>query len=87
MDEATVSMIFRIEKGLKNAFERVAKEKDLTSSQMLRAYVRSAIEEHIKQNAQKDLFQPVNPRPTQKPAKKTSKPAGSTLMNALLKRQ
>lgn len=49
---------FRVDKDLKTAFEMIAKEKDLTSSQMLRAFMRDAVEHYMKNNAQKSLLEP-----------------------------
>lgn len=56
MSEENVSVVFRIEKNLKTAFENVAREKDETVSQMLRKYIRWEVEENAKKNAQRDLF-------------------------------
>lgn len=72
MDEITVSMIFRIEKNLKTAFERVAKDRDLTASQMLRSFVRNAVESHAK--SQGDLFNKNTP-PHHKETPKTPQKA------------
>lgn len=49
---------FRVDKELKTAFEMVAKNKDLTSSQMLRAFMRETVEDYMKNNAQKSLLEP-----------------------------
>jgi antitoxin component of RelBE/YafQ-DinJ toxin-antitoxin module len=48
---------FRIDEATKTAFEMVAKNLDLTSSQMLRAYMREAVENYMKNNAQQSLLE------------------------------
>lgn len=47
---------FRVDNDLKKAFEMIAKEKDLTSSQMLRAFMREAVAEYMKENKQRSLL-------------------------------
>lgn len=47
---------FRIDEQTKTAFEMVAKNLDLTSSQMLRAYMREAVDNYMKNNAQQSLL-------------------------------
>ena len=42
----------RIDADLKKSFDAVAKSNDLTSSQVLRYFIR----DYVKKNAQKDLF-------------------------------
>lgn len=49
---------FRVDENLKNAFEMIAKNKDLTSSQMLRAFMRETVDEYMKENAQQSLLKP-----------------------------
>lgn len=49
---------FRVEEDLKNAFELVARNSDLTSSQMLRAFMRETVEKYMKENAQRRLLEP-----------------------------
>lgn len=73
MEEKTVSVIFRIEKDLKTAFDRVAKDKDQTVSQLLRAYIRYTVESHAEKTAQKDLFQPSDAPKAQKAPKPPAK--------------
>lgn len=51
---------FRVDENLKNAFEMIAKNKDLTSSQMLRAFMRETVDEYMKENAQQSLLKPSN---------------------------
>lgn len=53
MDSTTINL--RLPSDLKNAFELVAKSKDLTSSQMLRHYMRFEVENYMKNNAQQKL--------------------------------
>ena len=81
MDNTETSVIFRIEKSLKTAFERVAKDKDLTVSQMLRAYIRLEIEEHGKAHSQKDLFktEPTKKQTNKKTSKKPISPAAKIM--------
>lgn len=86
------TMNFRIETDLKTAFENLAKENDQTASQLLRAFIRQTVQEHAKERAQQDLFQPQGkaktsegsqtPRKQKKPAKTT----GNALLDRLLPR-
>lgn len=55
MNEKTVT--FRVDEHIKNAFERIAQEKDLTTSQMLRHFMRNVVDESMSKNAQKGLFE------------------------------
>ena len=57
---------FRVDEDLKNAFELVAKNNDLTSSQMLRAFMREVVDEYMKKNAQQSLLKPNNTTKTKK---------------------
>ena len=57
----------------------MAKELDLTTSQMLRQYIRKIIEQHAKANAQGTLE--LSPAPTLKPAAK--KPAKGQKMASM----
>lgn len=50
MTEKLIS--FRIEEDLKNEFDEIAKRYDITTSQLLRKFVRDTIEQHKKQNQQ-----------------------------------
>lgn len=77
MEKESISIVFRIEKDLKLAFDRIAKSKDLTVSQMLRGYIRDMIEYDAKKNAQNDLFRPPEASKTSgqaKPSPKAKKP-------------
>lgn len=77
MEENTTTLVCRIDPNLKAAFDRVAKSKDQTTSQMIRAYIRREVENHNKTNAQKDLFKPSEaPKPESQPkaSKKAKKP-------------
>ena len=47
---------FRVDEDLKNAFELVAKQRDITSSQLLRHYMRHEVQQYLKNNAQGDLL-------------------------------
>lgn len=68
MEEDSVSVVFRIDRSLKQAFERVAKDKDQTVSQLLRAFIRYQVENHAAKTAQKDLFKPSEPLKPQEQA-------------------
>ncbi len=46
MNTTTTTFTFRLDPNLKAAFERVAKDKDLSSSQVLRAYMRDYVRKH-----------------------------------------
>lgn len=47
-----VILNFRVDETLKKGFEQVAKSKDLTSSQMLRKYMRFEVEKYMSENSQ-----------------------------------
>ena len=77
MEDSTVPIVFRIDRDLKTAFERVAKEKDQTVSQLLRAYIRYEVEHSANKVAQRDLFKPsetIKPERQDKVAKKQKTP-------------
>lgn len=66
---------FRIDEQTKTAFEMVAKNLDLTASQMLRSYMRETVENYMKSHAQQDLLTErpsVNKSPKAKAAKQKS---------------
>lgn len=92
MSEKTVSVVFRVDEDLKNAFERTAKKRDITVSQLLRGYMRHFVEKYAQEDAQGDLLEPATPSEAQKPnrtpskKKNAPKPAGSGLLNALIPR-
>ena len=50
-----VILNFRVDETLKKGFEQVAKSNDLTSSQMLRKYMRYEVDKYMKENAQQGL--------------------------------
>jgi len=50
-----VILNFRVDETLKKGFEKVAKSHDLTSSQMLRSYMRYEVDRYMKENAQQGL--------------------------------
>lgn len=52
---------FRVDENLKNAFEMVAKNSDLNSSQMLRAFMRETVENYMKENRQVSLLENKKP--------------------------
>ena len=76
MTSPTTPIVFKIDPDLKAAFERIAAERDLTVSQMLRAYIREEVESEAKSNKQTDLFKPA---PAPKAPKKGKKPANAAL--------
>jgi hypothetical protein len=92
MSEKTVSVVFRVDEDLKNAFERAAKARDRTVSQLLRDFMRHHVEWFSKNHAQGDLLEAATPseatKPPRTPPKKKNapKPAGSSLLNALIQR-
>jgi predicted transcriptional regulator len=51
-------MTFRVDKDLKNAFDLVGKKIDLTSSQMIRQFMRDTVNQYMKENAQGSLLEP-----------------------------
>lgn len=59
MEDSTVPIVFRIDRDLKTAFERFAKEKDQTVSQLLRAYIRYEVERSDNKTAQKAILSPL----------------------------
>lgn len=62
---------FRVEKELKRAFEAVAESKDLTTSQMLRHFMRESVKEFMsKGGAQGDLLKPTTPKQKGRPREK-----------------
>jgi hypothetical protein len=70
--QETTTMIFRIEKDLKKAFEMSAKDRDLTASQLIRKYIRHEVDQFMQKNAQGALELEGNPTPpptAKKPAK------------------
>lgn len=50
---------FRVDENIKKAFEKIARESDLTTSQMLRHFMRDIVEENLKSNAQQSLLEPL----------------------------
>lgn len=55
MEDRTAIITLRIEPSLKSAFERLTAELDRTPSQMLRGFIRNAVEQHAAANSQKSL--------------------------------
>lgn len=47
---------FRVDEDLKKGFEIVARNKDLSASQMLRAFMRDCVENYMRQNKQLSLL-------------------------------
>ena len=71
MAEKLAMITLRVDQHMKNAFERIAEELDMTTSQMLRHHIRRMVEQHAAAHAQGDLN--LEPEPTPQPA--TKKPA------------
>lgn len=66
MNQDQTSIVFRVEKDLKTAFERIAKEEDQTVSQILRKYMRWKVEKHMERNGIKPTeTTPEPPKPTE----------------------
>lgn len=57
MNESIVN--FRVDTELKKAFEIAAKSEDMTSSQLLRRFMREKVENYMRSNAQGSLIEPV----------------------------
>lgn len=74
MDSKQATMIFRVEEGLKKAFENMARDLDLTASQLMRQMMRGAISQHRSQTAQRTLpLETPAPKEAQAPAPKKPK--------------
>lgn len=72
MDDNTAIITLRIDKNLKTAFERIGKELDQTTSQLLRRYIKQVVAQHAESHAQGEIdLSPISPpSPThKKPAK------------------
>ena len=52
MSDEKTTMTFRVEKSLRDAYDRAAKDNDRTGSQLLRDFMR----EYVKRHAQGDLL-------------------------------
>ena len=72
MKPQETSIIFRIDRDIKIAFEQIAKEQDLTTSQMLRAYIRAEVAEKLAETTAKPSEPEKRPTPPRKPKKATS---------------
>ncbi len=82
-------MNIRLPSDLKKAFDLVAKELDLTSSQLLRHMMRDAVAQYMTRNAQGDLLgasKPSGHTKTPPKAKKQAKGSGNPLFDQLIKR-
>lgn len=71
MADKLAMITLRVDQHMKTAFERIAEELDLTTSQMLRQYIRRMVEQHAAAHAQGALE--LEHGPTHQPAPK--KPA------------
>lgn len=71
MTDKLAMITLRVDQHMKTAFEKIAEELDLTTSQMLRQYIRRMVQQHAAAHAQGALE--LEPTPTPKPAAK--KPA------------
>jgi len=76
MDSKQATMIFRLDEDLKTSFENIAKDLDLSASQLMRQMMRGAVDQHRRQTAQQTL-KLAEPTPAQsktQPATATKKP-------------
>jgi len=73
---ADTVMNFRVDQDLKTAFEKVAKARDLTASQMLRHYMRDSVAAFMREGAQGDLLKPTH---TKASPKEKKRPKGSVI--------
>lgn len=55
MEERTATITLRIEPSLKAGLEKLAAEQDLTSSQLIRAYIRHIVTDHMAKTRQPEL--------------------------------
>lgn len=55
MEERTATITLRIEPSLKAGLEKLAAEQDLTSSQLIRAYIRHIVTDHMTRTKQPEL--------------------------------
>jgi predicted transcriptional regulator len=76
---ADTVMNFRVDEDLKKAFDRVAKELDQSSSQMLRAFMRDTVKEYMRRNTQGELLEPLKQSGKGKVSPKEKKTATSPL--------
>lgn len=72
-------MNFRVDQDLKNAFDMAARDMDLTSSQLLRHYMRKTVAEYMAANAQGSLIERKKPVGDAKAPTKAKKPAKSLI--------
>lgn len=82
-------MTFRVDSDLKKAFETAAKSTDLTSSQLLRSFMRETVATHMRANAQQELFSEKKQGRQPKASSSTKKPAktsGNKLLDGLMKK-
>jgi antitoxin component of RelBE/YafQ-DinJ toxin-antitoxin module len=93
MEEKQSVINFRIDADLKTAFERVAKELDQTTSQLLRGFIRATVAEAGMKESQGDLFKAPKKarrdeidRETAPRKKKQPKTSGNKLLNGLMGR-
>lgn len=65
MEDRTAVITLRIEPSYKAAFEKLASDMDRTTSQMLRGFIRNAVEQHQAANQQQalDLGTQQQPKP------------------------
>lgn len=82
MADRSATITLRIEDEIKTAFERVAEDLDQTTSQLLRAYIRHAIQQHAAKHAQRELDLPTAPpKQTTTKAKKGQRMAAACAAN------
>ena len=70
MEDRSAIITLRIEPGLKKAFEQLTASMDRTPSQMLRGYIRHAVQQYAEEHAQGELELPTSPTPAPKKPKK-----------------
>lgn len=85
MSQDTSVLTLRIDSNLKKAFDQLCKDIDQTPSQMVRAFIRNAVQEHAKATAQPTL-PTIEPAPQQtnspKAPKKGNKLAAASMARA-----
>lgn len=76
MSDDNTTMIFRIDRQLKAAFEDMAASMDLTASQLMRQMIRGSLDQHRRATAQRQLPLAERNLPATPPAtaKASSKP-------------
>lgn len=71
MSDEKTTMTFRVEKSLRDAYDRAAKSNDRTGSQLLRDFMREYVRSHA-HHAQGDLFATATTKPKPKRRREVS---------------